>query len=127
MHPAIYRKLTLREQSVLHRVKCLACFVGIALGLCGCSSVQISPGWAIMNNTGFILMVYQDGKLAHKLPPGTVTRITHSLFLYNDYCLVNVAAYDSGGGYHGAKSYTFCKFAPYNWQINNVEEQRVTP
>lgn len=125
IHPIIYREFTMREHAILHRVKLLACCLGICLGLCGCQTIM-RPGWGIMNNTGHDLVVYQDAKLIAKMPPGTVINLGYPMFLYREFSLVNVAAYDSYGGYRGGNSYTFSKFAPYNWQIDHVYRQEYT-
>jgi hypothetical protein len=123
----IYRQLTTHEQSRLHRFKRLACFLAIALGLCGCATpVKVSPGWSIMNNTGYILVAYQDGEMMAKMPPGTAIVLKRNLFSLKEFSSVNLAAYSEDGSYQGANSYLFSKFAPYNWQINNVHRQEFT-
>jgi len=118
----IYRELTMKERGIIHRIKVLACFIGIALGLCGCSSLTIYHGWGIVNNTDFILIVHQDGKLVGKMPPGTTFRLEQHI-CSGEFSLVTVAAYNTGSDFRGADSYTFSKFAPYNWQIDHIHKR----
>jgi hypothetical protein len=44
-------------------------------------------------------------------------------FFSGEASLVSVTAYNTGSDYRGADSYTFSRFAPYNWQINHVHKQ----
>ena len=107
------------------RINRLACAIVIAIGLCGCKSLTVYHGWGIVNNTDHILVVYQDGEMIAKMPPGTVTRLVQPVFA-GEASLVSVSAYNGESDYRGADSYTFSKFAPYNWQINHVHKQEDT-
>ena len=78
-----------------------------------------------MNNTGYVLVVYQDGELRAKMPPGSAVAIKHR-YLLREFSSISVAAYDESGTYQGAESYTFSKFVPYNWQLDHIHRQEFT-
>lgn len=79
----------------------------------GCATY---PGWAVVNNTGYTVVVTQDGKVAADLRPGQTVTLRSG---WAEASLVSVIAYD-GSSYVGANTYTFSRFAPYNWQVDHV-------
>jgi hypothetical protein len=113
----VYRPLTWGEQVRMTSIKRAAVWIGLLLGLLLISGCATSPGWGVVNNTGYRLTVVQDGKIAAELIPGQTTYLRAS---WREASLVSVLAYDTRTNYIGANTYTFSQFAPYNWQVDHV-------
>lgn len=111
----IYRPLTSAEEATMRNVKRIALILAIMLALSGCAT---APGWGVVNNTGYNVVVTQDGKIAAHLKPGqTVELLSLS---WREPSLVSVLAYDASTNYVGVNTYTFSRYRAYNWQVDHI-------
>lgn len=115
----VYRPLTPYEQCVMRSIRRIAIIFAILIGLVATmSGCATRPGWGVVNNTGYRVVVTQDGKIAAHLQPGQTVELISTA--WREPSLVNVVAYDAFTNYVGVNTYTFSRFAPYNWQVDHV-------
>lgn len=101
----------------------------LALLLTGCFSyypigTPANPtSQAVLNNTPFLLDIYQDGVCIGKnVPTGQLVPVRPTI--WQRYSCVTVTGYTTTGVYMGANTYTFEVHAVETWAVNKLEIPR---
>lgn len=81
-----------------------------------------SCGWAdyaVVNNTGVLIDVFQDGRpVACNVGAGQLVHL-QSIWLRR-YTMATVVGHEIGGGYVGSQSYRFNVSVPETWEVRRL-------
>ena len=81
-----------------------------------------SSQYTVVNNTGYRLMVYQDGQYISDLNIGGVLPIRGTLFWRNT--VVTVTGYDPAGVFIGSESWKYQFGCPEAWTVVSLSGAR---
>ena len=93
----------------------IASILLLALGA-GCKST--SSQYTVVNNTPFMLKVYQDGAYKGELPPGLIHQVKGTLLWRNT--IVTVTGVDSCGAFIGSGSFLYQFGVPVAWTVTDL-------
>ena len=82
----------------------------------GCKSA--SSQYTVVNNTPFMLKVYQDGQYKTNLPPGLIHQVKGTLLWRNT--IVTVTGVDSCGAFVGSGSFLYQYGVPIAWTVTDL-------
>lgn len=90
----------------------------LLLALCAGCKTSISQ-YTVVNNTPYVLKVYQDGELKNKgLPPGEIHRVRGTLLWRNT--IVTVIGVDNCGTFLGSDSFMYQFGTPTAWTVMSL-------
>lgn len=78
--------------------------------------------YTVINNTGYLLKVYQDGKYLTDLRVGEVLPVRGTLLWRNT--IVTVTGVDNNGNFVGSDSWTYQFGVPEAWTVVNLNSPR---
>lgn len=88
----------------------------------GCAPVNPSAQM-VLNNTPYLLDIYQDGVLIGKaVPTGAIIPVRP--VVWQRYSNVAVTGYTTTGVYMGANTFSFNSAVPETWSVNKLEIHR---
>lgn len=110
-------------------MKKLMILTAACLMLTGCRTYNNSPvgtpyrspttGYAVVNNTGILLDVYQDGKvITTDMPTGQIQPL-HPLLFCNSSTVI-VTGHTKEGAYAGTGTYIFVYSTPEVWTVTRL-------
>jgi hypothetical protein len=89
----------------------------LLLALCvGCATT--TSQYTVVNNTPYVLKVYQDGEYQSDLQPGMIHRVRGTLLGRNT--VVTVTGFDSSGAFLGSDSYIYQFGVPTAWTVSTL-------
>lgn len=109
------------------KVMQVACLVSVLL-LAGCTTVitpqgqqyqVVNTGYSVVNNTGLMLDVVQDGvTISTGLATGQVLPLRNPIWRHKT--VVTVLGHDATGGYVGTATWTFVSETPEAWTVTRL-------
>lgn len=95
-------------------MKNILIFVLLVCAGCKTSTSQ----YTVINNTPYLLKVYQDGEYKSDLQPGLIHQVRGTLLWRNT--TVTVTGVDSGGNFVGSDSYQYQFGVPTAWTVTSL-------
>jgi hypothetical protein len=89
----------------------------VLLALCAGCKTSTSQ-YTVINNTPYVLKVYQDGEYKSDLPPGLIHRVRGTLLWRNT--IVTVTGVDNCGTFIGSDSFMYQFGVPTAWTVTSL-------
>jgi hypothetical protein len=89
----------------------------LLLALCAGCKTSTSQ-YTVINNTPYLLKVYQDGEYRNDLQPGLIHRVQGTLLGRNT--IVTVTGVDTNGTFVGSDSYQYQFGVPTAWTVTSL-------
>ena len=85
--------------------------------LCAVCKTSTSQ-YTVINNTPYVLKVYQDGEYQSDLPPGLIHRVRGTLLWRNT--MITVTGVDTNGTFVGSDSLLYQFGVPTAWTVTSL-------